>query len=529
MELTLSILLLLMVGAWLGYREIGVSFLGIHIRDLISTKLFGTMQFVVVAVFIVGVYVINATFIHFSDETLNLTHITKVLVILCAIVMATMIVRATNQYTSAITAFWGAVAALGVECNWFNHAPLLVALLLSLIAAPIVGTMLFYLYQRVFNHIIYKGDTHLLIKNLYMKRLALVGIILGGMALAVNYALFVAPFLSCVLSEKNAISPIIIIIAAMVLSAVMIIPAATVLHNENHGAKRMRWALPSLYALITVLILGNVAGTLLLGLVPMIVSPSQIRECCKLSKGDRHRSLINIASITIATPIIAFLIAFVMLTVVKNSLIMLIVTCFVFITCMLVIQNYRQRRKHTLTEKALNDELTHSSETGDERNRLDVAAVTSQFNVMTNEIDIKHKELVNLSLYIKQQRQYLEDLGNSLYDLSNEDDVTLLRQQLRETAQKLNDNMRLTDEMDQFYNQVEDLHKNFVSRLLMRCSNLSEKEKRLAILLRLGFSSKDIAGMMNVEPKSVEVSRYRFRRKLKLERSVNIVEYLQMI
>jgi DNA-binding NarL/FixJ family response regulator len=89
--------------------------------------------------------------------------------------------------------------------------------------------------------------------------------------------------------------------------------------------------------------------------------------------------------------------------------------------------------------------------------------------------------------------------------------------------------MRLTDEMDQFYTQVENLHKNFVSRLLMRCSNLSEKEKRLAILLRLGFSSKDIAGMMNVEPKSVEVSRYRFRRKLKLDRSVNIVEYLQMI
>ena len=97
MELTLSILLLLMVGAWLGYREIGVSFLGIHIRDLISTKLFGTLQSVIVAVFIVGVYVINATFIHFSDETLNLTHITEVSMILCAIVMATMIVRATNQ------------------------------------------------------------------------------------------------------------------------------------------------------------------------------------------------------------------------------------------------------------------------------------------------------------------------------------------------------------------------------------------------------------------------------------------------
>lgn len=527
MEITLSILLLLMIGAWLGYREIGVSFLGIHIRDLISTRLFGTMQFLVVATFILGAYVINVDF-HPIAEVSGFT-IIELLVILCSMVMAVAIVRASNQYTSAITAFWGAIAAFGIEHNWFNNTSLVLALVLSLIVAPLIGTLLFYLFQKIFNHIIYKGDRHLLIKNLYMKRMALVGIILGGVALAVNYALLVAPMLKSVTTEMNSISPITIAIAAIILSIIMIIPAATVLHNENYGAKQMRWALPSLYALFTVLLTGNVAGTLLLGMVPIIVSPSQIRECCKISKGDRHRSLINLASITIATPVIAFLTAFVMLTVVKNALIMLIITFFVLITCILIIQNFSQRRQHTLTKKALDDELTHSSETGDERNRLDVAAVTSQFNVMTNEIDIKHKELVNLSLYIKQQRQYLEDLSKNLNDLSNEDDVALLRQQLREIAQKVNDNMRLTDEMDQFYTQVEDLHKNFVSRLLMRCSNLSEKEKRLAILLRLGFSSKDIAGMMNVEPKSVEVSRYRFRRKLKLERSVNIVEYLQMI
>lgn len=516
-----------MVGAWLGYREIGVSFLGIHIRDMISTRLFGSMQFLVVAAFILGAYVINVNF-HTVPEGSTLT-IIEASEILCAMVITIAIVRAANQYTSAITAFWGALIAFGIECNWFNNISLVVALLISLIAAPVVGTLLFYIYRRIFNHIIFKSDHHLLIKNLYMKRLALVGIILGGVLLAVNYALLIAPMLKSVATEMKSISLISIAIVAIVMSAVMIIPAATVLRNENYGAKLMRWALPSLYALITVLLAGNVAGTLLLGLVPVIVSPSQIRECCKISTSYRHRSLINLASITIATPVIAFLIAYIMLTVVKNSLIMLIVTFFALITCLLLIQNSRQRRKRTQTEKALNDELTHSSETGDERNRLDVAAVTSQFNVMTSEIDIKHKELVNLSLYIKQQRQYLEDLSKNLNDLSEEDDVEFLRQQLRETAQKLNDNMRLTDEMDQFYNQVEDLHKNFVSRLIMRCGTLSEKEKRLAIMLRLGFSSKDIAGMMNVEPKSVEVSRYRFRRKLKLDRSVNIVEYLQMI
>ena len=520
----MSIFLLLMLGAWFGYREIGVSFLGIHIRDLISTRVIGIMQFLVVAALCLLV-------IFAFDETssnVNNLNITEAYIIMCGIVMTVAIVRSADQYTSVVTALWGAVAAFAYHENWPFH-PLMTAALLSLLAAPVLGLLFFTLYERLFGHIIFKTDRHLLLKNLYMKRLALVGIILGGLAIAVNYALFTSPFLSSFLTEIDVTWLPFLFMFMGVLSLAMVLPMTAVLRNENPMAKPMSWALPSLYALITVLAVGNVAGTVLLGMTPVIVSPSQLRECSKMSKGTLHRSLVNLMSISVATPIISFLIVTALITIAANTILMLIITCFVLVTCLLIIMYSKQRRNHNQTKKALNDELTHNSEAGDERNRLDVAAVTSQFNVMTNEIDIKHKELVNLSLYIKQQRQYLVDLSTKLTELSSEDDVTVLRQQLRETAQKLNENMRLTGEMDQFYTQVEDLHKNFVSRLLMRCPNLSEKEKRLAIMLRLGFSSKDISSMLNVEPKSVEVSRYRFRRKLKLDRSINIVEYLQMI
>lgn len=522
MELAMSILLLLMIGAWLGYREIGVSFLGIHIRDLISTRVIGVMQFLVVAVSVFAVLM--------SDVTFSTTPfaINEALIIMCAIAMAVTILRAGDQYTSAVTAFWGALAAVAYNDQWLSSFPLTAALL-SLIAAPILGLLLFFLYDRLFDRFILKTDSHLLLKNLYMKRLALAGIILGGITLAINYSLFTAPLLSPIIDEIGGTNAPLMALAIALVSIVMVIPMTAVLRNENSMAKPMSWALPSLYALITVLLIGNIAGTLLLGMTPVIVSPSQLRECSKMTKGARHRSLINLASITIATPLVAFLLAMAMMRIVGSLILMSIVTCFVLVTCLLIIMYSNQWHKHNQTKKELRDELNHNNEAGDERNRLDVAAVTSQFTVMTNEIDIKHKELVNLSLYIKQQRQYLDELSRLLKSLAEEKDEILLREKLRDTSQKLNENIRLTGEMDQFYNQVEQLHKNFVSRLLMRCPNLSEKEKRLAILLRLGFSSKDISSMMNVEPKSVEVSRYRFRRKLKLDRSVNIVQYLQMI
>ena len=523
MEITMSILFLLMIGAWLGYREIGVSFLGIHIRDLMSTRIIGILQFLVVAALCM---LILFAFDETSSKVNNLS-ITEAYIIICAIVMTVAIVRAADQYTSAVTAFWGAVAALAYHGSWPFH-PSMTAALLSLIAAPLLGLLLFAFYDRLFDRIIFKSDRHLLLKNLLMKRLALAGIILGGLTISINFALFTEPFLSSSLTQICVSWLPFLALFIALLGLATVIPMVAVLRYENSMAKPMSWALPSLYALITVMIAGNIAGTLLLGMTPVVVSPSQLRECSKMSKGSFHRSIVNLMSISVATPIIAFLLATAIILV-KNTILISIITCFVLVTCLFVIMYSGQRRKHYQAVEALNDELTHNTEAGDERNRMDVAAVTSQFNVMTNEIDIKHKELVNLSLYIKQQRQYLEELRSELLTLSSEDDATMLREKLRTLSQKLGDNMRLTSEMDQFYNQVEEKHKNFVSRLLMRCPTLSEKEKRLAILLRLGFSSKDISSMMNVEPKSVEVSRYRFRRKLKLDRSVNIVQYLQMI
>lgn len=51
----------------------------------------------------------------------------------------------------------------------------------------------------------------------------------------------------------------------------------------------------------------------------------------------------------------------------------------------------------------------------------------------------------------------------------------------------------------------------------------------LAALLRLGFSSKYIAALMNITPKSVEISRYRLRQKLGLSKGDNLVNFIRSI
>jgi len=44
--------------------------------------------------------------------------------------------------------------------------------------------------------------------------------------------------------------------------------------------------------------------------------------------------------------------------------------------------------------------------------------------------------------------------------------------------------------------------------------------------LRLNMNSKEIASLMNIQPESVSMSRYRIRKKLALPRKQNLNEYL---
>ena len=62
-----------------------------------------------------------------------------------------------------------------------------------------------------------------------------------------------------------------------------------------------------------------------------------------------------------------------------------------------------------------------------------------------------------------------------------------------------------------------------------RFPQLTKQERRLAMLLRLGFSTKYIAALMNIAPTSVEIGRHRLRAKLGLARGQNLTEFVKTI
>ena len=108
---------------------------------------------------------------------------------------------------------------------------------------------------------------------------------------------------------------------------------------------------------------------------------------------------------------------------------------------------------------------------------------------------------------------------------SPEDKDRMLSELEREIQQRLQNDNRLDD----FYARVELLHKDFSVKLAESFPTLTAQERKLATLLRLGFSTKYIASLMYITPKSVEIERYRLRRKLGLKRSDNLITFIKSI
>ncbi len=70
------------------------------------------------------------------------------------------------------------------------------------------------------------------------------------------------------------------------------------------------------------------------------------------------------------------------------------------------------------------------------------------------------------------------------------------------------------------------VHGDFIKRLLHQYPSLTPQEVKLSAYLRLNLNTKEIAQLMNISIRGVEISRYRLRKKLNLVRDDNLTEFV---
>ena len=72
----------------------------------------------------------------------------------------------------------------------------------------------------------------------------------------------------------------------------------------------------------------------------------------------------------------------------------------------------------------------------------------------------------------------------------------------------------------------DNVHSDFLSALKDKYPGLSANELKLSAYLRMNLSTKEIAQLMHISIRGVEISRYRLRKKLQIPTETNLFDFL---
>lgn len=143
--------------------------------------------------------------------------------------------------------------------------------------------------------------------------------------------------------------------------------------------------------------------------------------------------------------------------------------------------------------------------------------------------DNLQKELTNYALHIVEKNDFLEEVKSEMVELRTEIKNSEAIKHINKLGSKIYQNLMLNKDREEFDIQVEQACEGFFKNLEHKFPKLTTQERRLAALLRLDLSSKEISGIMNISPKSVDQSRYRLRKKLTLPKERNLSTFLNQI
>ncbi|WP_149302672.1 helix-turn-helix and ligand-binding sensor domain-containing protein [Pareuzebyella sediminis] len=90
----------------------------------------------------------------------------------------------------------------------------------------------------------------------------------------------------------------------------------------------------------------------------------------------------------------------------------------------------------------------------------------------------------------------------------------------------INKNLGQNDDWEFFQEAFNNADSNFLKKLKECHPTLTPNDLKLCGYLRLNLSTKEIAKLLNIAPRSVEIKRYRLRKKLDLVHKENLVNYI---
>ena len=182
-----------------------------------------------------------------------------------------------------------------------------------------------------------------------------------------------------------------------------------------------------------------------------------------------------------------------------------------FVASALVRTIYKRR------ERKIREENERLLETNQLREENRISQLKNKH--LENELELRKRELTGVYEAEIRRNALLKDLkaqiGKAKSEKPVEEITALIDKQLEDDS-----------DWTKFESAFNELDFEFIANLNKRHQGLTRQEVRLLVYIRLNLSNKEISELLNIGLKSVEMKRYRVRKKLGLEKSQNLSEYI---
>ncbi len=180
----------------------------------------------------------------------------------------------------------------------------------------------------------------------------------------------------------------------------------------------------------------------------------------------------------------------------------------------------RQRLRYEEKQKRLRD--LHQLEL--EKNEKEIVKLRNE--KLEAEIQHKNKEMASATMHLVKKGELITRLHDELQKLMKNTEDDKLLESLKKMTKTLGEEDKMDADWEHFTIHFDKAHNDFFVALKEKHSNLTPNELKLCAYLRMNLSTKEMAQLMNISVRGVEISRYRLRKKLQIPTETNLFTYL---
>lgn len=145
---------------------------------------------------------------------------------------------------------------------------------------------------------------------------------------------------------------------------------------------------------------------------------------------------------------------------------------------------------------------------------------------LETEIDFKNAELATTAMTLVQKKEFILKVKDELQRLQQSGKDVIETAEIKKILRLLSEEKKINEEWEQFSVHFNKVHADFLTTIKERYPTINQQELKLCAYLIMNLSSKEIAQLLSISVRGVEISRYRLRKKLQIPTEVNLFEFL---